>query len=328
MIRLGYIGFDPQTLIVLSSSKDHCIVFVSKIDFPFSLNPFNLITRFLYSRNIRLNPLIVNFICRFLTYPYRRYSSYFRVIFSRRIKVLDIDSNSLPSTDVSILNTWFILSEEKINHAMKGVINIHPSKLPMYRGALPTLWALKNKDKRSAVTFALINSGIDSGDVLEQVEFDISEQDNALNLEDKISGIIERRLNGLIQDFMNGRCPAKEQSGMPSTTGKYDNYRKIEFEKEPFEDIFNKVTLYSCIDPGYFCFFYIESHKIHVKNIFLNKISHSGAPYRFSIRFQRLIPLVAINNGEKELSFRLFFDIGVLESLRVGFAAAIHFPSK
>jgi len=50
-------------------------------------------------------------------------------------------------------------------------INLHASLLPQYRGASPVQQSLLNGDKKSGVTSMLMEEGLDTGDILEIVEF-------------------------------------------------------------------------------------------------------------------------------------------------------------
>jgi len=54
-------------------------------------------------------------------------------------------------------------------------INLHASILPQYRGASPVQQSLLNGDKKSGVTSMLMEEGLDTGDILEIVEFIIPE---------------------------------------------------------------------------------------------------------------------------------------------------------
>ena len=47
-----------------------------------------------------------------------------------------------------------------------GIINVHASLLPRYRGAAPIQWALANGETITGVTTMLINAGLDTGDIL------------------------------------------------------------------------------------------------------------------------------------------------------------------
>lgn len=55
-------------------------------------------------------------------------------------------------------------------------INLHASLLPQYRGASPVQQSLLNGDKITGVTSMLMEEGLDTGDVLEKVEFVIPEE--------------------------------------------------------------------------------------------------------------------------------------------------------
>ena len=50
-------------------------------------------------------------------------------------------------------------------------INLHASLLPEYRGASPVQQSLLNGDEKTGVTSMLMEEGLDTGDILEKVEF-------------------------------------------------------------------------------------------------------------------------------------------------------------
>lgn len=52
-----------------------------------------------------------------------------------------------------------------------GTINIHPAKLPAYRGPNPTLWMYYDMELNPAVTVHYIDDGEDTGDIIEQDTF-------------------------------------------------------------------------------------------------------------------------------------------------------------
>ena len=50
-----------------------------------------------------------------------------------------------------------------------GVLNVHPSALPKYRGPSPVLWAIRNGDPHLGLTIHRMTERIDAGPVLAQV---------------------------------------------------------------------------------------------------------------------------------------------------------------
>lgn len=49
-----------------------------------------------------------------------------------------------------------------------GTLNLHTSKLPQYRGVMPTFWVLKNGENETAVSVFWVDEGIDSGPIVTQ----------------------------------------------------------------------------------------------------------------------------------------------------------------
>ena len=63
-----------------------------------------------------------------------------------------------------------------------GIINVHASLLPKYRGAAPIQWAIARGETRTGVTTMRINEGLDTGDMLLQWETEIGPEETAVGL--------------------------------------------------------------------------------------------------------------------------------------------------
>ncbi len=63
-----------------------------------------------------------------------------------------------------------------------GVINVHGSRLPRYRGAAPIQWAILNGDDSTGVTIMQMDEGLDTGDILLTRELPITPEDTAASL--------------------------------------------------------------------------------------------------------------------------------------------------
>ena len=79
-----------------------------------------------------------------------------------------------------------LIKKDILALAPMGVVGYHPAKLPKNRGRHPLIWALALGLKESASTFFFMDEGADTGDILTQVDFEISYQDDARNLYDKV----------------------------------------------------------------------------------------------------------------------------------------------
>ena len=63
-----------------------------------------------------------------------------------------------------------------------GIINVHASLLPKYRGAAPIQWAIARGETRTGVTTMRINEGLDTGDMLLKWETEIGAEETAPEL--------------------------------------------------------------------------------------------------------------------------------------------------
>jgi methionyl-tRNA formyltransferase len=68
-------------------------------------------------------------------------------------------------------------------------LNVHPSKLPQYRGPSPLQSALLNGDSQTAVTIMLIDKEMDAGDIVLQEEVVIDQNENLQSLHDRTAEI-------------------------------------------------------------------------------------------------------------------------------------------
>ena len=69
----------------------------------------------------------------------------------------------------------------------RGIINVHGSLLPKYRGAAPIQWAIANGEARTGVTTMRIDAGLDTGDMLLKWETAIGAEENAIQLGQRMS---------------------------------------------------------------------------------------------------------------------------------------------
>lgn len=80
-----------------------------------------------------------------------------------------------------------ILSQELIDIPNLGVINIHASLLPRYRGASPVNYAILNGERETGITIMRTDIGIDTGDIILQKKLLIGERETAGELFDRLS---------------------------------------------------------------------------------------------------------------------------------------------
>ena len=82
-----------------------------------------------------------------------------------------------------------ILSQEILDIAPHGILNVHASLLPKLRGAAPINWALINGDKQSGVTIVKTVYALDAGEILLDGILDLDENETAGELTVRLSKV-------------------------------------------------------------------------------------------------------------------------------------------
>jgi methionyl-tRNA formyltransferase len=80
-----------------------------------------------------------------------------------------------------------ILSKDVISTPTVGIINVHASLLPKYRGAAPVAYAILSGEAQTGVTIIKVTPGLDSGDMILQEATDIRPDDTTGTLEARLA---------------------------------------------------------------------------------------------------------------------------------------------
>jgi methionyl-tRNA formyltransferase len=98
-----------------------------------------------------------------------------------------------------------------------GVLNVHPSLLPRYRGASPIAGALLAGEQQTGVTIMLMDEGMDTGPILSQITVDIDPQDTTGSLAERLAGLGAELLTGVLPAWLEGRIEAQAQDDAQAT---------------------------------------------------------------------------------------------------------------
>ena len=110
-----------------------------------------------------------------------------------------------------------ILPKEIIDIPKYGIINVHSSLLPKYRGASPIHSAILNGDAETGVSIMYIEEGLDSGDVILREYCEITEDDTLGTLHDKLKELGADGLTKALKLIENGEVQAEEQDDSKAT---------------------------------------------------------------------------------------------------------------
>lgn len=158
--------------------------------------------------------------------------------FVNKLKELDIDYIVVVAFGQMIGNVLLEAYPDRI-------INLHPSKLPEYRGASPMQFSILNGDKITSATTMLIEKGMDSGDILMQKDVEIKDSDDYTSMEEKLGemGALAIRDTLLNFDSLYEKRIKQDDEKATFCTKITKDMGKINWSKSSF-DIINKIRAF------------------------------------------------------------------------------------
>lgn len=104
-----------------------------------------------------------------------------------------------------------LLRPEILEAPQAGVLNVHFSLLPRWRGAAPVARALMAGDTMTGITIIRLDEGLDTGPVLTAQALDIADDEDAGRLTDRLSHVGARLLAGVIDRYVDGQVQPVQQ---------------------------------------------------------------------------------------------------------------------
>ena len=108
------------------------------------------------------------------------------------------------NADIFVVVAFRMMPKILFEMPQMGTFNLHASLLPDYRGAAPINYAVINGEKKTGATTFFINEKIDEGNILLQKEIEISVEENAGELHDRLmemgAKLVVETLDGLAEN--------------------------------------------------------------------------------------------------------------------------------
>ena len=109
------------------------------------------------------------------------------------------------------------IGTEIINLPRRGIINVHASLLPKYRGAAPINWAIINGETRTGISIITVAEKMDAGDIIAQAEVDIAPDDTAETLGAKLARLAGPLLLETLDKIADGTATYTKQDHTKAT---------------------------------------------------------------------------------------------------------------
>jgi methionyl-tRNA formyltransferase len=110
-----------------------------------------------------------------------------------------------------------IIPQSIIDLPKHGILNVHASLLPRYRGAAPIQWAIANGETVTGVTIMQIDAGLDTGDMLLKAPLGIFPDQTAPELNARLAPLGASLLVEAIEQIKNGSVNREKQNDADAT---------------------------------------------------------------------------------------------------------------
>jgi methionyl-tRNA formyltransferase len=113
-----------------------------------------------------------------------------------------------------------IIKKEIIDIFPNGIINVHPSLLPKYRGPNPIREVILNGEKETGTTLFLVDELIDHGPIIKQEKINLTGKENYIELEQILGRLGGKMLNAVLENYLNGKIKTTPQDENLATNTK------------------------------------------------------------------------------------------------------------
>jgi methionyl-tRNA formyltransferase len=93
----------------------------------------------------------------------------------------------------------------------QGILNLHPSLLPVHRGPAPLFWTLRHGDATAGVTIHVLDDAVDAGPILAQCSVELLDGVTGFDLETRCASVGGQLLATTVRDVAAGRARPRAQ---------------------------------------------------------------------------------------------------------------------
>jgi len=116
------------------------------------------------------------------------------------------------SADIGVLVAYGkIIPQSIIDIFPHGIINIHPSLLPLHRGSIPIESVILNGETKTGVSIMSLASAMDAGPVYSQTTITLNGTETKQDLADSLLKIGAEQLSELLPEIVSGELVPTEQ---------------------------------------------------------------------------------------------------------------------
>lgn len=140
-----------------------------------------------------------------------QYSAVDNWAFKKKLNLIT-DINEVPSADLGVCAAYGAIIPQRVIDLFKhGILNVHPSLLPKYRGASPIQAAMVAGESETGVTILKMDNELDHGPIVSSFVEEIGKDDTNEILRGRLFARASEFLIGLIPGYIENKIKIKEQ---------------------------------------------------------------------------------------------------------------------
>ena len=133
-------------------------------------------------------------------------------------KELEKIKNDQSKPDIGLVASFgALIPSNIINWPKKGLLNLHPSLLPKYRGPIPVPTAILNGEKETGLTIIKVDEQIDHGPIVAQFKKEIKSDDTSESLLNHLLTLGGQALTTILPAYLEGKTELREHNHSQAT---------------------------------------------------------------------------------------------------------------
>ncbi len=210
-----------------------------------------------------------------------------------------------------------------------GLINVHPSLLPKYRGPSPIQGAILNNETITGTSIFILDEQMDHGPILGQISTQILLDDDYNSLKEKLTILSSKLIVNLLPQYVSGAISIKPQEEYLATYTKKFNFEHCHIDwSQPTQTVYNFIRALAH-EPGVFSYYEKNGKKIILKILKANfimepeihnvlssahQLDQTGNVFEEQKRFfiktlDGFLELISVQpDGKNPMSFSSFFN--------------------
>ena len=143
-----------------------------------------------------------------------------------------------------------IIPQAVLDMFPNGVLNVHPSLLPKWRGPSPIESAISAGDTETGVSIILLDADMDHGPIILQEKTDIGSDEYFEDVYGRLARMGGAMLLKLIPQWLDGKIEPKEQDHTRATFSKMLSWKDGKVDPgQSVSEIYNRIRAFAC-EPG------------------------------------------------------------------------------